>query len=89
MYAPVSFARDTAAACVAELVAGRGRDLKSFLYLFVDTFVGGGLVINSHLADDGGAAERLGALTECHFVQADLSTVAGAQGFVETRFMQA
>jgi predicted NBD/HSP70 family sugar kinase len=47
--APVSFAKDTTAACVAELVAGRGRDLKSFLYLFVDTFVGGGLVINSHL----------------------------------------
>lgn len=45
---PVSFARDTMAACVAELVVGRGRDLKSFLYLFVDTFVGGGLVINSH-----------------------------------------
>ena len=47
--APVRFAKDTAAACVAELVAGRGRELKSFLYLFVDTFVGGGLVINSHL----------------------------------------
>ena len=46
---PVSFAKDTSAACVAELVGGRGRDLKSFLYLFVDTFVGGGLVINSHL----------------------------------------
>lgn len=46
---PVSYAKDTAAACVAELVAGRGRDLKSFLYLYVDTFVGGGLVINSHL----------------------------------------
>lgn len=45
---PVSFARDTAAASVAELVAGRGHDLKSFLYLYVDTFVGGGLVINSH-----------------------------------------
>jgi predicted NBD/HSP70 family sugar kinase len=44
---PVSFAKDTSAACVAELVAGRGRDLKSFLYLFVDTFVGGGLVIDS------------------------------------------
>lgn len=44
---PVSFAKDTSAACVAELVLGRGRDLKSFLYLFVDTFVGGGLVINS------------------------------------------
>jgi predicted NBD/HSP70 family sugar kinase len=46
---PVSFARDTAAACVAELVVGRGHDLKSFLYIFVDTFVGGGLVIDSHL----------------------------------------
>jgi predicted NBD/HSP70 family sugar kinase len=46
---PVSFAKDTSAACVAELVVGRGRDLKNFLYLFVDTFVGGGLVINSHL----------------------------------------
>ncbi len=46
---PVNFAKDTSAACVAELVAGRGRELKSFLYLFVDTFVGGGLVIQSHL----------------------------------------
>lgn len=44
---PVRFARDTAAATVAELVSGRGRELRSFLYLFVDTFVGGGLVIHS------------------------------------------
>lgn len=46
---PVVFAKDTAAACVAELQQGRGRDLASYLYLFVDTFVGGGLVIDSHL----------------------------------------
>jgi predicted NBD/HSP70 family sugar kinase len=46
---PVSFAKDTSAACVAELLQGRGRDLQSFLYLFLDTFVGGGLVIDSHL----------------------------------------
>ncbi len=46
---PVSFAKDTSAACVAELLQGRGRDLHSFLYLFMDTFVGGGLVIDSHL----------------------------------------
>ncbi len=46
---PVSFAKDTSAACVAELLQGRGRDLRSFLYLFMDTFVGGGLVLNSHL----------------------------------------
>ncbi|OGB34271.1 MAG: serine/threonine protein kinase [Burkholderiales bacterium RIFCSPLOWO2_12_FULL_61_40] len=58
--APVSFLKDTSAACVAELVNGRGRDLKSFLYLFVDTFVGGGLVINSHL--HGGIHGNAGAV---------------------------
>lgn len=46
---PVEFSKDTAAACVAELVAGRGRSIKSFLYVFVGTFIGGGLVIDSHL----------------------------------------
>lgn len=55
---PVSFAKDTSAACMAELVKGRGRDLKSFLYLFVDTFIGGGLVLNSqlHLGVHGNSA---------------------------------
>jgi len=57
---PISFAKDTSAACVAELVAGRGRDLKCFLYLFVDTFVGGGLVIDSHL--HGGLHGNAGAV---------------------------
>lgn len=46
---PVTFAKDTSAACVSELVTGRGRNIKNFLYLFVDTFIGGGLVIDSHL----------------------------------------
>lgn len=46
---PVGFARDTVAATVAELVQGRGQALPNFLYLFVDTFVGGGLVLNSHI----------------------------------------
>jgi predicted NBD/HSP70 family sugar kinase len=46
---PVHSMKDTAAACVAELVQGRGRAMHSFLYIFVDTFIGGGLVIDSHL----------------------------------------
>ena len=46
---PVSFAKDTTAACVAELLQGQGRDIPSYLYLFLDTFIGGGLVIHSHL----------------------------------------
>jgi len=46
---PVEFAKDTTAACVAELVFGRGRSIENFLYLFIGTFVGGGLVVNGHL----------------------------------------
>jgi predicted NBD/HSP70 family sugar kinase len=57
---PVVFAKDTATACVAELVAGRGRSIQSFLYVFVGTFIGGGLVINSHL--HGGLHGNAGAL---------------------------
>lgn len=70
--APVSFAKDTSAACVAELVAGRGRDLKSFLYLFVDTFVGGGLVLNSHL--HGGIHGNAGAVASMPLGVAEGST---------------
>lgn len=57
---PVTFVKDTAAACVAELVAGRGRSVRSFLYVFVDTFIGGGLVLDSHLR--GGLSGNAGAV---------------------------
>jgi predicted NBD/HSP70 family sugar kinase len=57
---PVELIKDTAAACVAELVAGRGRSVKSFLYFFVDTFIGGGLVLDSHLR--GGVTGNAGAV---------------------------
>ena len=60
---PVALVKDTAAACVAELVAGRGRSIQSFLYVFVDTFVGGGLVLDSHLrAGLHGNAGAIGSL---------------------------
>lgn len=60
---PVELLKDTAAACVAELVAGRGRNVKSFLYVFVDTFIGGGLVIDSQLRSGlHGNAGAIGSL---------------------------
>jgi predicted NBD/HSP70 family sugar kinase len=60
---PAELLKDTAAACVAELVAGRGRSVRSFLYVFVDTFIGGGLVIDSHLrAGLHGNAGAIGSL---------------------------
>jgi len=43
---------------------------------------GARLVINSHLPDTI-ACRQLSAVTECHFVEADLSTVAGARGLIE------
>lgn len=57
---PVMLVKDTAAACVAELVAGRGRSVKSFVYIFIDTFIGGGLVLDSHLR--GGLHGNAGAV---------------------------
>ena len=61
---PVALCKDTAAACVAELVAGRGRSVRSFLYVFVDTFIGGGLVIDSHLRSGGtGNAGAIGSMS--------------------------
>lgn len=60
---PVTLIKDTAAACVAELVAGRGRSVPSFLYIFVDTFIGGGLVLDSRLhAGLHGNAGAIGSL---------------------------
>jgi predicted NBD/HSP70 family sugar kinase len=60
---PTETLKDTAAACVAELVAGQGRAIRSFLYMFVDTFIGGGLVIDSHLrAGLHGNAGAIGSL---------------------------
>jgi predicted NBD/HSP70 family sugar kinase len=46
---PVEFAKDTTAACAAELLMGQGRGLRDFLYLFIGTFIGGGLVIDGRL----------------------------------------
>ena len=48
---PIEFAKDTTAACVAELVQGLGRDLPNFLYVYVGTFVGGGLVMDGHIVN--------------------------------------
>ena len=61
---PVELVKDTTAACVAELVAGRGRSIRSFLYVFIDTFIGGGLVIDSHLRSGGaGNAGAVGSMS--------------------------
>lgn len=57
---PVVFAKDTHAACVAELLQGHGRQVRSFLYVFVGTFIGGALVLDGHLV--GGERGNAGAI---------------------------
>jgi predicted NBD/HSP70 family sugar kinase len=70
---PVSYAKDTSAACVAELVQGRGRQIKSYLYLYVDTFVGGGLVLGSKL--HAGVHGNAGAVASLPMAQAGRDVV--------------
>jgi predicted NBD/HSP70 family sugar kinase len=62
---PVRFAKDTTAACAAELVVGRGRGLRNFLYLFIGTFIGGGLVVDGRLHP--GARGNAGAVGSLPF----------------------
>ncbi len=56
----VEAVKDTAAACLAEFVQGGGGKMHSFLYIFIDTFIGGGVVINGHLY--GGRSGNAGAV---------------------------
>lgn len=60
---PVVFAKDTMAACVAELLQGHGRQRRSFLYVFIGTFIGGALVLGGQLiGGEHGNAGAIGSL---------------------------
>ncbi|MCZ4316463.1 ROK family protein [Comamonadaceae bacterium G21597-S1] len=60
---PVQFAKDTMAACMAEMLQGQGLSIESYLYVFVGTFVGGGLVLGGHImAGQHGNAGAIGSM---------------------------
>jgi predicted NBD/HSP70 family sugar kinase len=46
---PVFMENDATSACGAELVFGRGSQYPDFIYFFVGSFIGGGVVLNSSL----------------------------------------
>jgi predicted NBD/HSP70 family sugar kinase len=54
---PVFFCNDATAACGAELVLGNGADMHDFIYFFIGSFIGGGVVLNGglHLGRAGNA----------------------------------
>jgi len=46
---PLFFENDASSAATAEFVYGIGRETRDFIYLFISTFIGGGLVIDGNL----------------------------------------
>jgi predicted NBD/HSP70 family sugar kinase len=46
---PIHFCNDASAACAAELLFGRGRELQNFAYFYLGYFIGGGIVLNGSL----------------------------------------
>jgi predicted NBD/HSP70 family sugar kinase len=60
---PVFLQNDATSACGAELVFGVGPKYSDFLYFYIGSFVGGGIVINSSLfAGKSGNAGALGSM---------------------------
>ncbi len=46
---PVHFCNDATAACAAELLFGKGQELRNFAYFYLGYFIGGGIVIEGTL----------------------------------------
>ena len=62
---PVFIKNDAGAACSAEMSFGNPKQYDSFLYIFVGTFLGGGLVLNNQLIN--GKAGNAGAIGSLPF----------------------
>lgn len=60
---PVTFTKDTTAACFAEVCLGKGRSISDFLYIYLGTFVGGSVVLNSKILQGfGGNSGAIGSM---------------------------
>ena len=57
---PVYYANDITAACAAELMFGIGGEHIDYLYVYIGSFIGGGLVLDGHLFP--GRTQNAGAL---------------------------
>ncbi|WP_444885546.1 ROK family transcriptional regulator [Microbulbifer sp. PSTR4-B] len=79
---PVFFENDCSAAAVAELQFGKGTEVSDFLYIFVGTFIGGGLVLNSSL--ETGVHGNSGNLATMPVPASKLSSTPEPEGAFET-----
>ncbi|UOA28513.1 ROK family transcriptional regulator [Pseudosulfitobacter sp. DSM 107133] len=59
---PLTTLNDAAAACLAELETGNPSGFDSFVYVYVGTFIGGGIALGGRLFTGGGKAGAIGSM---------------------------
>lgn len=79
---PVFVENDCSAAAIAELLLGRSENIQNFLYVFIGTFVGGGVVLKGNI--ESGVHGNSGALASMPVSPSGLSSCPKNQGPFET-----
>ena len=79
---PLFIENDCSAAAVAELQFGIGSHISNFLYIFVGTFIGGGLVLHGNL--ETGIHGNAGSLGTMPVPRSKLDTAPKHEGAYET-----
>lgn len=79
---PVFMENDCSSAAIAELQFGRGSELQNFLYIFIGTFVGGGVVLHGNL--ESGVHGNAGALASMPVSPSRLSSCPASTSAFET-----
>lgn len=82
IHLPVFVENDCSAAAAAELKLGCGNSINNFLYIFIGTFVGGGVILHGEL--ESGVHGNAGALASMPVTASSLDTVPAVTGPFET-----
>lgn len=79
---PVFLENDCSAAAIAESEFGRGSEVQYFLYIFIGTFVGGGIILNGNL--ESGVHGNAGALASMPVPASTLASCPATEAAFET-----
>lgn len=79
---PVRMCNDATSACAAELTFGRGAAYQDFAYLYIGTFIGGGIVLNGSLFP--GRSGNAGALGSMPILRREADGQASLQQLIRT-----
>lgn len=79
---PVRMCNDATSACAAELTFGRGAAFQDFAYLYIGTFIGGGIVLNGSLFP--GRSGNAGALGSMPILRREVDGTPSLQQLIRT-----